>query len=86
MIFFKKKELVKAELEFDKKFVVKTKEGEFSLFLVGKDIYCRGLMSKDSRYGLAYIKHLDIGENLEYHNPRLDSRVDMGRIRSISTF
>ncbi|MFH1972565.1 MAG: hypothetical protein ABIJ18_03760 [archaeon] len=86
MIFFKKKELVKEELEFDKKFVVKTPEGEFSLFLVGKDIYCRGLTSKDARYGLAYIKHLDIGEDLEYHNPRLNSKVNMGKIRSISTF
>ncbi|MAG77963.1 hypothetical protein CL616_01210 [archaeon] len=87
MIFFKKKkELVKQELEsFDQRFVVKTPKGEFKLFLCEKDIYCKGSLSKDSRYGLAFIKDIDIGTELVYHNPRLERKVNMGRIKSIVT-
>jgi len=86
MIFFKKKELVKNELEsFERMFVVRTPEGEFKLFLCGKDIYCRNTNSKDHRYGMAYLKDLTIGETLFFHNPRLERKVNVGRIRSIST-
>ncbi len=86
MIFFRKKELVKTELEsFDQRFVVKTPEGEFKLFLIGRDLYCKGTLSKDPRYGLAYVKDIAIGEPLYYHSPRLDRKVNMGRIKSIST-
>jgi len=86
MIFFKKKELVKDQLEqFDQRFIVRTPEGEFKLFLCGKEIFCRGSLSKDSRYGIAYMKDIAIGEELIYHNPRLEKKVNMGRIKSVST-
>ena len=85
-MFFKKKEMIKEELDrFDKRFAVKTKEGEFRLFLCGKDIFCKGVTSKDHRYGRAFLKDLEIGETLYYHSPRLDRKVNLGRIKSIST-
>jgi len=83
MKWFKDKILEKIG-KYDDRKMVRTNRGWFVVYFKNGDIYCRHMKSVDKRYGLVYGK-IELGIEIDYHNPRVSKKSNMGRVIEIKS-